>query len=75
MYIYTYMYIHIYTYIYIYIYIYLYIYDSQIVQHNPCFNLCILHKNLFDNQGSEINKRHFFTFRRTIFYKNFLPIY
>ena len=30
--------------------------DSQIVHHNPCFNLFILHNNSFDNQGSEINK-------------------
>ena len=28
----------------------------QIVHHNPCFNLFILHSNPFDNQGSEINK-------------------
>ena len=41
---------------YIYIYIYIYIYDSQIVYHNPCFNLFILHNNLFDNQGGQINK-------------------
>ena len=40
----------------IYIYIYIYIYDSQIVHHNPCFNLFILYNNSFDNQGSEINK-------------------
>ena len=51
-----------------------YIYDSQIVHHNPCFNLFILHNNSFDNQGSEINKSDiFFTFRHTVFYKNFLP--
>ena len=31
-------------------------YDNQIVHHNPCFNLFILRNNLFDNQGSEINK-------------------
>ena len=37
----------------------IYIYDSQIVHHNPCFNLFILLNNSF-NQGSEINKkRHF----------------
>ena len=46
------MYIHIC----IYIYIYIHIYDNQIVHHNPCFNLFILHKKLFANQGSEINK-------------------
>ena len=39
---------------------YIYIYDSQIVHHNPCFNLFILHNNLFDNQGSEINKNDIF---------------
>ena len=49
------------VYIFIYIYIYsiiysIYIYDSQIVQNNACFNLFILHNNLFDNQGIEINK-------------------
>ena len=41
----------------IYLSIYLSIYQSiynQIVHHNPCFNLFILH-NSFDNQGSEIN--------------------
>ena len=36
----------IYICIYIYIYIkYIYIYDKQIVHHNPCFNLFILHNN------------------------------
>ena len=35
---------------------YIYIHDSQIVHHNPCFNLFILHSNQFDNQGSKINK-------------------
>ena len=36
-------------------------YDSQIVHHNPCFNLFILHNNPFDdNQGSEINKNDIF---------------
>ena len=45
-------YIYIYSIIY---YIYIYIY-SQIVQNNACFNLFILHNNLFDNQGIEINK-------------------
>ena len=28
---------------------YVYIYDSQIMNHNPCFNLLILHNNSFDN--------------------------
>ena len=56
--------------------IYIYIYDSQIVHHNPRFNLFILHNNSFDNQGSKINKNDiFFTFRHTILYKNFLPTY
>ena len=31
-------------------------YDSQIVHHNTCFNLFILHNNSFDNKGSEIYK-------------------
>ena len=39
--------------------IYIYIY-TQIVHHNPCFNLFILHNNSFDNQGSEINKNDIF---------------
>ena len=30
------------------------------MQHNPCFNLLILHNNSFDNQGSEINKNDIF---------------
>ena len=34
-----------------------FIYHNQIVHHKPCFNLFILHNNLFDNQGSEINKK------------------
>ena len=38
----------------------IYIYDSQIVYHNPCFNLSILHNNSFDNQGSKINKNDIF---------------
>ena len=53
---------------------YIYIYDSQIVHHNTCFDLFILRNNSFDNQGSEMKKkRHFFTFRHTVFYQNFLP--
>ena len=52
------------------IYIYIYVYGSQIVHHSPCFNLFILHNNLFDNQGSEISKNDiFFTIRHTVFYK------
>ena len=42
------------------VYIYIYIYDSQIVHHNPCFNLFILHNIPFENQGSEINKNDIF---------------
>ena len=38
------------------IYIYIYVYDSQIVHHNPCFNLFLLHNNSFDNQGRKRNK-------------------
>ena len=49
------------------------VYDSQIVHHNPCFNLFILHNNLFDNQGSEINKNDIFLRFDIAFYKNFLP--
>ena len=41
---------------YIYISIYIYIYDSQIVHHNPCFNLFIRHNNLFDNRGIKETK-------------------
>ena len=48
---------------------------NQIVHHNkPCFNLFILHNNLFDNQGRKINKNEIFcTFRHTVFYENFPP--
>ena len=35
-------------------------YDSQILHHNPCFNLFILHNNSFDNQGNEINRNDIF---------------
>ena len=48
------------------------------MHHNPCFNLFILHNIPFGNQGSEINKndkRYFFTFRHTVFYKNFPTLY
>ena len=38
-----------------------FIYHNQIVHHKPCFNLFILHNNLFDNQGSKIKiKTNFF---------------
>ena len=40
-------------------------YHNQIVHHKPCFNLFILHNNLFDNQGREI--------KHTVVYENFLP--
>ena len=57
-------------------YIYIYIYDSQIVHHNPCFNLFILHSNSFDNQGSEINKNDIFLrFDILSFTKNIYIIY
>ena len=49
-------------YIYIYMYIYVHIHDSQIVHHNPCFNLFILHHNSFDNQESEISQNDIFYF-------------
>ena len=39
---------------------YIYLYDSQIVHHDPGFNLFILDNNSFDNQGSEINKSDIF---------------
>ena len=45
----------------------------MIVHHSPCFYLFIFHNNSYDNQGSEINKRHFFTLRHTLLYENFLP--
>ena len=47
-------------------YICIYVSDSQIVHHNPCFNLFILH----DNQGSKIKNDKF---QHTVFYGNFLP--
>ena len=34
--------------------------DSEIVHHNPCLNLFILHNNSFHNQGGEINKNDIF---------------
>ena len=34
----------------------------------------MLHNNLFDNQGTEKDKKDiFWTFRHTVFYENFLP--
>ena len=51
-----------------------FMYHNQIVHHKlPCFNLFILHNNLFDNQGSDINKYIFCSFPHTVFYENFLP--
>ena len=52
-----------------------FIYHNQIVNHKPpCFNLFILHNNLSDNQGSEINKNDIFcSFPHTVFYEKFLP--
>ena len=48
-------------------------YHNQIVHRKPCFNLLILHNNLFDNQGSEINKNNIFLrFDILSFIKNFL---
>ena len=51
-------------------------YRNQIIYHEPFFNLFILHDNLFDNQGSKINKNDIFcVFRHTAFYENSLCIY
>ena len=51
-----------------------FMYHNQIVHHKPFFDLFILHNNLFDNQGSEINKNNMFcTLQHTVFYENFLP--
>ena len=58
-------------YIYIYIYVYKYKFalyicfamlksKSQIMHHNLCVNLFMLHNNSFDKQGSEINKKNIF---------------
>ena len=67
------IYICIYIYIHIF-YRYRFIYDSQIVHHNPCFDLFILHDNSFDKQGSEINKNDIFLrFDILSIYKKFLP--
>ena len=59
---------------YIYIYIY-YIYESQIVRHNPCFNLFILRNNSFDNQKSEINKNDNFLRFETLSFTKFFFLY
>ena len=34
--------------------------NSQIVHHNPCFNVFIFHKNSFDNQWNEMNEHNSF---------------
>ena len=39
----------------LFIYIILHVLDNQIVHHNPCFNLFILHYNSFRGQESKIN--------------------
>ena len=54
---------------------------GQIVHHNPCFNLFILHNIPFDNQGSEINKNDIFlgfdilSFTKTLIYLICIYIY
>ena len=47
-----------------------FMYHNQITHHtHPCFNLFTLHDNLFDNQGSEINKNDIFLrFDTTLLY-------
>ena len=51
-------------------------YHNQIVHHKPCSNLFILHNNLLDNQGSEINKDDIFcTFQHTVLYEKLYIIY
>ena len=55
---------------------YIYMHDSQIVHHNPWFNLLILHNNSLDNQGSEINKNDIFSrFDILSFIKTFFPLH
>ena len=46
-----------------------FMYHNQIVHHKPpYFKLFILHNNLFDNQGNEINKSDIFcSFRHTVY--------
>ena len=53
--------IRIYIYIYIYIYKHIFIF-SQIVHHNPCFSLFMLH----NNQESEV--KNIFTFQHTVLF-------
>ena len=58
------------------VYMYIYIYDSQIVHHNPRFNLFILLSNSFDNQGNEMNKNDIFLrFDILSFTKTFLLLH
>ena len=64
--------IHTYIYIYIYICIYTYINIIEIVYHNPCLHLFILH-NSFDNQGRYlltycllVKLSSYYTFRKFI---------
>ena len=50
--------------------------DSEIVHHNPCLNLFILHNNSFHNQGGEINKHDIFLrFDILSFTKSFLLLH
>ena len=39
-----------------------FIYHNEIVHHELCYNLVILHNNLFNNQGSEIKTTFFVRF-------------
>ena len=58
------------------LYIHIYTHDIQIVHHNPCFSLFILHNIPFDNQGSEINKNDIsLSFDIISFTKTFSYIY
>ena len=58
------------------LYIQIYTHDIQIVHHNPCFSLFILHNIPFDNQGSEINKNDIsLSFDIISFTKTFSYIY
>ena len=49
-------------------------YHNQIVHHKPFFDLFILRNNLFDNQGSEINKNNI-RFDILSFTKTFFLLY
>ena len=53
------MYVCIYVCMYVCMYVCIY---AMIIKFNPCFNLVVLHNNLFGNQGSQLNKNE------TIFY-------